>query len=243
MSDHLEPVRWHSRQRHLQGWPNLSETAMNVLIRLHNAAQDGAPFDPLADVHKHTLRFLQREDLIFASKGFDGLRFKLTGRGERTMKAYLRPPKRHDDICPTCGVNPKHVTAGGRKEGYCKACGLAYKRGQVARHRRIKPGRLCSTCGKRPVHRYAGGSYSTYCTECNRDHKRAQKRRKQARLRARIDAGDVPTCQRPGCTNPIYYSHKWAYEVCTAHWREYMLRYNDRRRPHSQAARARRYSR
>lgn len=238
----IEPVRWHSRQRHLQGWPTISEAAMNVLIRLYNAIQDDAPFDPLANINKHTLRFLQREDLIFASKGLDGMRYKITGRGERTMKAYLRPPMRHDDICPTCGVNHKHITAGGRKEGYCKACGLAYKRRSTARYRR-NPDRLCSDCREQAVYQYPGGTYSTYCHDCLTARRRMATLRRRSRLRARIDAGDIPTCQRPGCTNPVYYTDKCVYEVCTPHWREYMTAYNDRRRPKSQAARTRRYAR
>lgn len=241
----IAEVHWPSRQRHRQGQPLMSEQMINVLIRLYNAKAAGQPFLSLAGVHHRSLRTLELRDFVFASKGVDGsLLHKITNRGERVMHAYLRPVSFRDGLCPRCRTNPKRVTASGRREPYCRAC--AYK--IRARQRTLgipahKPGRACSDCRQHPVYQFPGGSYSTYCRACLTRRKREEKQRKRARVRARLASGEFVKCQRPGCQNPIYHSENTVYEVCREHWRAYMTRYNDRRRPDSQPARARRYAR
>lgn len=246
MAGHIEPVKWHSRQRQIQRQPSMGETSMNILIYLYNTKRDGHPFAGLDGANKNSITYLTRLDLIFTSDGLDGLRYKITGRGERVMRAYLKPPKRSDGICPDCCRNPKKVYSTGRRAGYCTDClrrtaSRQCELGIDGRRTRL-PGRVCSTCRKEPCHQFPGGTYSTYCRCCLKERRRKERRQRRATLLTRVRQGEFVKCQKRGCDHPVYVAGNTVFEVCKDHHRQYMLEYNDRRRPDSQAARARRYA-
>ncbi len=243
MKNPIPEVRWPGRQRQRQYQPPMSEQQINILIRLHNAASAGAPFVDLSSVHKRTRNTLERADLIFPSKGRDGIRHRITSRGEKVMHAYLRPVKRSDGICPRCGVNPRRTRSTGEAAPYCADCERKIgRRKHELGIQHIRPGRPCSSCREKPVRQFPCGRYSTYCEDCGRERKRAEKLRRMQQLRDRVDAGEFVKCQKKGCSNPVYRAANSVYEVCHAHYRDYMTRYNDRRRPESQPARRRRYA-
>src|SRR5690242_4509009 len=109
-------------QRRLQGYAPMSAKSMAVLQHLLVAKAQEWPFVSLDHVHKRTLNALFEADLIAESIGADGVRYKITARGERTLQAYSRPSRRTDGICPTCGERPKFFYSTGRRAGYCREC-------------------------------------------------------------------------------------------------------------------------
>lgn len=169
------PNNW---QRRLQGYAPMSAKSLCVLNYLADALAQGWPFVVLDGVHPRTIQHLFEADLVAESKGEDGTRYKITARGERTRQAYLKPINRRDGICPTCGVRPRHVTASGRKEGYCLKCANGSKRkAYKLRRPHHNPDRMCSRCHKRKVHISASGRVLTYCLPCKNLLNRKRKKR------------------------------------------------------------------
>jgi hypothetical protein len=211
-----------------------------VLQSLVEAGAQGFPYIPLPGVHKHTLNALTARRWIIASPGLDGWRYAITDEGRRAHKIFSRPPNRNDGICPVCGIRPKHRYPSGKLYGYCKECEAEHKKAMYHLGRtRLNPDRLCSCCHQRPLHRMSGGRLSTYCTEC-RHAKRAEERRiRVERELARVRAGEVLLC-RMCHERPRAYTENYVRDYCPECQRLYMANYNDRRRPDSQAAKARR---
>lgn len=227
------------KSRRLLPFASMTPRMMDALIVLRDAKADGYPFIHLPDVDFRTLRALESEDRawVFGSDGLDGTRYTITRLGERALKAYQRPPKRYDNICPECNLRSKHVTKGGRKAGYCAVC----LREQGKRKRALgisskSPDSKCPRCKKRPRHQYPNGSINTYCTHCARVLKRLNKRRNRKLRLMDIQRGILPTCIKRGCDQPCHHTEKSVYDYCLPHWRQYMTAYNDRRRPGSKAA-------
>lgn len=234
-----KPDGWWQRKRH-----GLWMTSMmfEVLAYLHTANQQEWPFVLLPKVHKRTINSLTQRDWVFASPGHDGVRYKITERGERALRLFSRPAKRQDGICPTCGIRPKHRYSSGVVHGYCKECEAEYKKAMYHLGRqRIDPDRLCSCCHQRPLHRMSGGKLSTYCTEC-RQAKRAEERRiRIERELARVRAGELLLC-RMCHERPRAYTENYVRDYCPECQRIYMADYNDRRRAGSRAAQNRKHS-
>lgn len=218
-----------SRQR--DPWPVMTSNMMAVLDYLRQAKQKEWPFVLVEDVDRRTLQALVDRDWVFESVAADGSRYSITERGERAYKAYEKPLRRNDGICPTCGIRPKHVTKSGIKIGYCLECDAEAKRGAYRLRRpKVKDGRMCSRCGKRPVHVLAGGRPISYCLHCkNLRNRRGKKRWRKDKLK-RVQTGEVLICTRPGCTRPRHVTPSSVYELCREHYREWHNEYRHRKR-------------
>lgn len=227
------------KARKLTNQPLMTALMERALQQLRGADQAGAPFVHLPDVHKHTIRALVKRDWIFASKGLDGTRYRITGRGLKALKAYEQPPRRYDGICPVCGVRPKKVYPGGRQYGYCDECEREHKRRMwKMKGKQLDRTAPCSDCGIRPRHIYPSGAIIIYCYECRQSRRAEERRRKHARLLERIRSGEVILCIRCHAA-PRYHTTNTVYDYCYDCYRAYMNDYNDRRRPGSSAKKKR----
>lgn len=228
-----------TRQRRLTGYPVMSDQQLDVLRMLRDAAKADRPFIHLAGVHKRTLRALIEHDLIFESPGLDGVRYKITGRGVKTLAAYERPTRRSDGLCPRCGERPRRIRKRGKHKGepgpYCVECERRiYHRNHALGLLHLNPETPCSRCKKRPRHVYPSGKMITYCYHCRSVLRKRERRRKMKRKLARIAAGELIKCLK--CDQPVYHTDRTVYDYCHTHYRAYMTEYNDRRRADSQAA-------
>lgn len=236
MSDHPHVSTWTNRSR--RGLPMITPPMLAVLQQLRDARDADMPFIDLPGVHGNTLRSLINRDWIFASPGLDGVRYKLTSRGEKALKVYEPLERRYDGICPDCGKNPKHVTRGGHHEGYCLDCLRASAKRARALKLKVKNGDVpCSRCKKRPRHRHKNGTFNTYCDHCKNVMSRRWKRKAFRKKLERARRGEL-ICIR--CkTAPRHYTENTVYDYCAACFRAYMIAYNDKRRSGSRAAQQR----
>lgn len=236
MVDNQHLTNWTIRVR--RGLPLITPMMLTVLQQLRDAKNADMPFIALQDAHGNTLRALIQRDWIFASPGLDGMRYKLTGRGEKALKVYEQPLKRHDGICPDCGKNPKHITRGGHAEGYCLDCLRANAKRARALKLKVKRGDApCSRCKKRPRHQHKNGTFNTYCDHCKRVMSRRWKRKTFKKKLERARRGEL-ICIRCKAA-PRHYTEKSVYDYCVDCFHAYMREYNDRRRPGSSAAQQR----
>lgn len=236
---------WKQRQR--AGMPSITRKMYNVLAFLKQAKDADYPFVPLPPgIDARTIRALCElsRGWVFASPGLDGVRYTITGAGEKALKVYTPTVKRGDGICPRCGERPRRVRKQGANIGtpapYCAAC-----ENRMARRKyrlgvdRLLPDRLCSRCRKRPRYVASTGRVYTYCRHCKNVLHRRRHRRERKFLLKRALAGEHIPCRRENCDEPRYVSGKTVQDYCYRHFREYMTAYNDRRRPESKAAQSR----
>jgi hypothetical protein len=209
--------------------PLITSNMLEILKRLRDAKDAGYPFIPLV-MHGRTRNalFVVR-DWIFESKGLDGIRYGITGRGLRALKVYEKAVRRSDGICPACGIRPKHVSRSGRRDGYCEECLKESSRKKYAFKGSMKnPDRLCPKCGVKKRHVTASGAVCTYCDDCRREERKAEKARRKARWIAMFEAGNPPMCK---CgRGPYYRVGDHIHDLCEQCWKEYMNAYNDKRR-------------
>lgn len=218
------------KQRRRAGLPVMSRHMMLVLQDMRAAKASGFPFVDLSGVHKRTINALVRFDWIFESPGLDGVRYKITLRGEKALKVYERPTYRYDGLCPRCGLRPKKNWSSGKTCGYCDECLRKRDKRQYAlKGHQFRPDSVCPMCKERPRLTYRNGKQHTYCAEC-RHARRAQERRRQHDLNLeRIARGEVLLCRR--CkAQPRYHTNKYVYDLCPDCQRAYMNAYNARRR-------------
>lgn len=189
----MKPSGYWMRTR--RGEPVMSSLMLDVLLRLQAALRDDTPFIHLENVHKRTLNALLCRDYIFASPGLDGVRYKLTGRGEKAIQIYNAPPlRRSDGLCPTCGIHPIHHYSTGASAGYCKECASAYKNLQQKRLRKQQRGRICPDCRERECYVTSTGSLRAWCKPCM-DKRRKIEREKRRRIALeRVQSGEVLLC-------------------------------------------------
>lgn len=217
------PNNW---QRKLQGFAPMSAKGLVVLNYLAESMARDWPFVCLDGIHRRTIQHLFEADLIAESKGADGSRYKITARGERTRQAYLKPARRNDGLCPTCGIRMRHITRSGRVDGYCIVCGAASKRRAYRLKRpQHNPDRPCSRCSKQPVYVTRSGRVSTYCQKCKNMLNRRRKKQDNKRNVRRARSGEVPVCSRPGCTRPRHVTPSCVYVWCREHYREWVNSY------------------
>jgi hypothetical protein len=233
----METVLFVMRQR--RDLPPITPPMLRVLQDLRDAKAREYPFQPLDGVHKRTLNALIERYWIFASDGLDGRRYTITEVGMKALKVYEPTIQRRDGICPDCGVNPKRVRRSGKVDGYCRVCGKRHDKRKRDLRISKNPDAMCPRCKKRPRHVHPGGSVCTYCRHCTTVLKRAAKRRKRKAQLRLVQSGGFIKCRKPGCDSCVHFTDKTVFDLCQAHWREYMIQYNDRRRPNSRAARAR----
>lgn len=226
------------KQRKRRGLPSMTAKMLAVLQQLRAAKEADWPFVTFKGVYKSTIKALEDRYWIFPSKGLDGVRYGITSKGEKALKVYELPSKRYDGICPTCEQRPKHVTRGGRREGYCLDCLRASaRRARALKLKRKRGDVFCSRCHKRPRHRHKNGTFNTYCDHCKRVMARRWKRKAFKRQLERARRGEL-ICIR--CKDaPRHYTEKSVYDYCAGCLKVYMREYNDRRRPNSRAAQQR----
>jgi hypothetical protein len=177
--------------------PGASERMLVVLRCLEQSKEQEFPFVFLEGVGKKTIRALIERDWIFESPGLDGVRYKITLNGSKALAAYSTSPYRSDGICPRCGLRPRHMAANGTLQPYCIECKRQQgNRAYALKGNRLKPDGLCASCKEKPRHVYPSGYVIPYCKECRREMRKAEKRRRQARLLARIRAGEFVPCLR-----------------------------------------------
>lgn len=212
----------------------------NVLQRLRESEDADFPFIHLPDVYKSTLDKLVEHDWIFGSPGIDGVRYKITARGEQIRKMFEKPQRRKLDnnLCQECQIRPRKVASTGYLYKKCDECEREHtrRRYQMKRYR-MNPDSLCPDCRERPRHKRASGHTLTYCLECHNARRRIQKRDKQTGLLTRIKNGEVFMCR---CGKaPLHHTDNSVYDYCRDCLRDYMNAYNDKRRPDSVPAKQR----
>lgn len=220
---HPDPTVWKARRR--ANLPQMTKRMYDILVLLRDSKQAGFPFVALPNIHKRTLNALTIErDWMKESPGLDGVKYIITLRGERALTVYEKPTRRFDKICPTCNVRPKHVNEQGYEYGYCLECYREHGRKQFAlKGWQADPGKPCSRCKKRKRHTFPSGKTIAYCAHCRKVKRRQEKKRKHARLLARIAAGELLPC--PKCGAPRYHTKKVVYDLCYMHYREYQTAY------------------
>lgn len=188
-------------RRQRDGLPAATGGVRRLLAYLFECKRSGFEWVPLGwpDVEGRTIKAALRHDWIFESAGPDGIRYKLTARGEDVHLRYQGIRNRRDHICPRCGERERHIRSGGKRDGYCLECARAVSRAKNKRRRALphKP-RLCPKCGQADVHVYGSGKAANYCFSCEQ----ARSKEKTARLRAaeleRARRGEVRPCARCG---------------------------------------------
>lgn len=218
----IVPVEnWKQRRRHGMV---MSRTQMRILQALRAAEKADEPWVYLDRLHKRTLKSLLRFGWVYCSLAneLDRERYRITSAGLKALKIFETPPRRFDGLCPVCGVRPKHVSVNGRVWGYCQPCDNASKRRARALKRpRLNPNCPCSDCGG-PLYVTSTGEVTTWCKACRSKHRKADRARREVRLRARIAAGDIPTCK---CGQPLYVTPSRVHDKCERCWMDYQKKY------------------
>lgn len=202
----------------------LSSMQFAVLKDLYNAKQAGYDFVFLPNTHARTLNPMFELDWIFKSPGIDGVRYKITKRGEEVFHIFDRQPYRNDGLCPQCGQRPRETRKKGHKKGrlapYCSVCKKEVENRRYHKNgRRLNPETLCSRCKQRPRHVYPSGNMITYCYECRADIRKEEKQRQAIRLLEQLQTDSPPLCIR--CKSaPRYSTGKTVYDYCYTCYRE-----------------------
>jgi hypothetical protein len=206
----------------------ITDSMFRALQCLAIAERNEMPFITLDGVNIGTIRALQSRDWMVISKGLDGTRYRITGRGLKAFNEYNTPSgRRFDNICPSCGINSREgYFPSGKKRPYCLECQRKnHKKGKVS------PASLCSACKSAPRHQYRSGQASAYCTDCQRAKSLEQKRRRLER----VLRGETILCS---CCHeaPVYCNRTTASSYCHECLREYQNK-NARKRALSRAMR------
>lgn len=182
-----------------KGQPSMTGQMKAILERLANSKAQGWQYVELRYpfAHGQTLKNLMERDWIQSLEVNNKTRYIITGRGEKALIAYQRQVGRHDNICPLCGENPRHVRSSGTRDAYCIDCLRILGREKRMRDKnRGNIHRPCSRCTKRPRHQYSGGAYSTYCSHCETIRGRQRRRReRKALIKSIRNGGPIPVYQ------------------------------------------------
>lgn len=155
------------RQRLLYGFPRMTAPMMEALTVLHKSEAAGFPFVHLHGYDPRTLRKMMEHDWIISSDGLDGVRYRMTRRGQRAYQAYSVRTHRTDGLCPQCGERPRAVSRTGRTHRYCAACHSTNAKQRYAEHGlEYAPDSPCARCKQAPRHISKNGSKSAYCRAC-----------------------------------------------------------------------------
>lgn len=108
------------RDRVWTGDEFISRAMADVLTRLNEAKKRGDVFVALelTPDGKRSMRALVKRDWVFESAGLDGVRYTITGRGQRVIHKICQVKRyRRDGLCPRCGDNERK-----RDSSYCAPC-------------------------------------------------------------------------------------------------------------------------
>lgn len=145
-------------------------------------------------------RTLVNYDLIVISPDpYTGERaYKITKRGIDLLKAYRRRSRRNDDLCPRCNERPRHVSANGRKAGYCRECKNETHAEIIERQRHKPHNQPCANCGSAPRAISNTGRVFQYCRECLRVMGKHYREKNERERLERIKRGEMILCTRCG---------------------------------------------
>lgn len=207
-----------TRQLRRQGYPQVSDKMLEGLVFLRESRE----FEIL-NLHHRTIRAMQNYDLIIHTNGYpDGLtRYKITGRGLKTLAAYEKVVKRDDGICKTCGEHPRTSRyPNGQLYPYCDECMKAHGRAKYAmKGYQLDPETRCSKCHRNRRLKLPNGQVIAYCKRCRKFNRKKERRAKMKRRLALIQAGTPPLCCR--CkTEPVYQAGKTVYDYCHTCYRQ-----------------------
>lgn len=191
-----------------------------VLAAMNAMRLEGEHFVDLSDVKRQIVNALEKRGYIAPrSAARSEKHYRMTALGLEAYRVF-QPPRiyRMDGLCPRCGEHPV-LRYNGRSTGYCRACLNAIKRDSRLHGNSRSSDAPCACCGKTP--RYlSNGRATSYCAACYKAKNRENREARQARLRARVEAGDVPTCSEPGCDQPVRYTANHVSNYCLEHDRE-----------------------
>lgn len=188
-------------RRQRDGLPAATGGVRRLLAYLFECKRSGFEWVPLGwpEVDARTVKAAFDKDWIFRSEGPDGIRYKITARGEDVHHRYQGVRNRRDHICPSCGERERHIRSGGKRDGYCLECARAVSRAKAAR-RRARPHtpRPCPKCGQADVHVYSSGRAANYCFTCEAERIRENTRKRRAAELERARRGEVAPCAHCG---------------------------------------------
>lgn len=194
----------------------MTEVMMALLRDMREARRRGFQFVALQGVHRNTIKAAMKHDWIFESPGLDGVRYSITGRGERDLALYEIPARvyRHDGICPACNIRPKYIRQTGELAPYCPECYRARSLQSMQTADYHPRSTICPTCGERPRMRRSNGRCYAYCTECRRSKRLNERKRRRASDLARVLAGEFLPC-RDCHVNPRRVTRNSVQDYCT----------------------------
>jgi hypothetical protein len=184
-----------SQYRH-DGWPMMRGHMLNTLHQLRDAHQRGQLWVTSVQIHWIPELYMMRRAMIFASRDPLGgpTAYRILPEGLRVLEHYETTVRRMDKTCPRCEERLRAKRRNGRFADYCCVCEAAVRRERSQRRFENHTDEPCVSCGLRPRKISAGGWQYTLCSECRRAYTANHYRRQQARLRARIEAGEVIVC-------------------------------------------------
>lgn len=145
----------------------------------------------------------------------------ITARGVKALNTYYTPHReRGGDLCYRCGCRPRMPGF-----SYCRQCQAGYNKStyRMRKANGISPRNMtCPRCGQRQRHIYTSGRVAVYCVECGR----AYTAEKNARLLARLEAGELSGCVR--CGQPRYVNNGHVYSYCRSCFNEVQRAYRKR---------------
>ena len=207
----------HSIRNHPKLGPiYLTNMQHRVLEAMNSFRLEGNTFVDLAEVDIRIIGGLKRRGYIAKrSDARSDTSYRMTALGYEAYLLFKRGRIYHNDgLCPRCRKQPT-VWYNGRSAGYCRKCLNAIKR----KVRRTTTDSPCARCGGGPRH-VSAGKVTPYCVACFKAINHEGYTARQARLRAQVDAGDVPTCAVPDCNELVRYTAKHVSAYCIEHERE-----------------------
>lgn len=229
-----------SQYRH-DGWPMMRGHMLNALIDLREAHHRGQIWVTSVQIHWIPELYMMRRAMIFASRDPHGgpTAYRILPEGLRVLEHYETTVRRTDKICPRCSERPRAKRRTGRFADYCRTCDAIIRRERSQRKFDRHTDEPCVSCGIRPRKVSAGGWQYTLCSECRRAYTASHYKRLQARLRARVEAGEVIMCRLCG-ERPVSVTKTKVNDRCgPCHnriRRRHRLQFNQRNQSGSEAA-------
>lgn len=220
---HISPDDF-PKQIQLQGMPIITRIQFSVLLQLYDDALPDArqvfkalvlPGDKQrAGGLKASALSLQKRDYIVGMP--DNSAFKITLRGVRILKACLvrclpKDEAWRNGLCFRCRQKPRHQMPS-RLHSWCLDCIHENQtQAEAAGQRRANPEYPCARCGTEGRYTSANGTVYMYCKACKVQISAEKRTRRQARDRARLEAGEALTCK---CGQPVYVTAHYVSRRC-----------------------------
>lgn len=208
----------------LRGLPIISRLQFSILLALYDPDLPDArqafkaptlPDDPhQRSGYRSSLKALVKRDYIVGNR--DASFYWITLRGIKALREILQRclPKdaaRRDNLCFRCKMRPR-CQRPERLHSWCAECIAANeRRGRVLGLRHPNPDLPCARCKGAARYISASGIASPYCPTCKTIVNQAKRRNSQILNRARVEAGNPPTCK---CGQPVYVTENYVSKRC-----------------------------